>query len=94
MIEQGMTTMQYLHYTTTGHPWWGILGGGLILAFIAAHFLLFIFAVFSVLGSPQSAGMKLVWFVVVLFAPFIGSLAWFFIGRPNARRNPYYRNGY
>jgi len=89
MIEHGVPTMQYLHYSTAGHPWWGVLGGGLILAFIALHFLLFVCALFSVLAAPQSAGMKLVWVVVVFCAPFIGSLAWLFIGRPNARRNAY-----
>lgn len=53
---------------------------------LVAYVLLVLGALISVLGSPQEFGMKLVWIVFVFIAPFIGSLAWFLIGRGNSRR--------
>jgi cytochrome b len=47
--------------------------------------LLVIGAFFSALFSSATAGMKLVWIVFIVIAPFIGSLLWFMLGKPNAR---------
>ncbi|MGW1680332.1 PLD nuclease N-terminal domain-containing protein [Saccharopolyspora sp. NPDC002376] len=65
------------------------LTGGLVLFLIAIPVLLYVVlvigALISVLGSPQSFGMKVVWIVFVFLAPFLGSILWFLIGRGNAR---------
>lgn len=53
-----------------------------VLALIA----LVISALVSIVTSPYELGMKLVWVVLVLALPFIGSLLWFLIGRGHARR--------
>jgi hypothetical protein len=42
-------------------------------------------ALVSVLRSRLPGGMKLVWCVLVVVAPFLGSLLWFAIGRKYAR---------
>lgn len=43
-------------------------------------------AVFSILLSSLDGGMKIVWLVLVVLAPVIGALLWFFIGRSRAAR--------
>lgn len=48
--------------------------------------IFFIVALISILGSPQSGGMKLVWIVFAFCAPFLGPLLWFLIGRKQAER--------
>jgi hypothetical protein len=50
-----------------------------------AFVVLVIAAVISVIGSELGAGMKLAWIVFVVVAPFLGSLAWFVVGRRDAR---------
>ncbi|MDA3629899.1 PLD nuclease N-terminal domain-containing protein [Saccharopolyspora oryzae] len=61
---------------------------GLFLFLIALPVLVYVVlvvgALISVLGSPQSFGMKVVWIVFVFVAPFLGSILWFLIGRGNA----------
>lgn len=47
---------------------------------------LFICAVVSIIGSPLSFGMTLVWLIVAFAAPFLGSLLWFIVGRGDAYR--------
>lgn len=64
----------------------GVLAGGVVALVVLADVLLFLGTLVSVLKSPQSGGMKLVWCLVVFAAPFVGCLLWFFIGRPNAAR--------
>jgi uncharacterized RDD family membrane protein YckC len=92
MVEQGITE-HWLNLTshTTTHVA-GILAGGVVVLLLVGYLLLFLGALVSVLGSPQSGGMKLVWCLVVFAAPFLGSLLWFVIGKPNALRG--YRRGY
>lgn len=68
--------------------------GGVLALFLLAYVVLFVRALLSVLRSPHSGGMKLVWCVVILAAPFLGSLAWFVIGRSDAYRTRYYGQGY
>ena len=61
------------------------------LAILALHALLFLGALVSVLGSPLTGGMKLVWVVVTFAAPVLGPLVWFVFGRRDAyRRMPAY----
>lgn len=72
-----------------GHNLVGILPAVLLTAVIVA-FVVFVFgAVVSVLRSSLTGGMKFVWIVLVFLAPFIGSLLWYVIGRPNARSARY-----
>ncbi|ANZ20929.1 Phospholipase_D-nuclease N-terminal [Streptomyces noursei ATCC 11455] len=40
----------------------------------------------SIVRSDLTGGMKLVWLVFALIAPFFGSLLWFLIGRRDAER--------
>lgn len=62
----------------------GLAAVGLV-ALLIAHFLIAVLALVSILRSTQSAGMKLVWFVLVWLAPLIGSVLWFIIGRHDHR---------
>lgn len=64
----------------------GLLVGGLVLAVLIGYALLFIGALVSIVSSPLSGGMKLVWVVFAFVAPFLGSLLWFLVGRGAARR--------
>ncbi|GAA4616091.1 PLD nuclease N-terminal domain-containing protein [Saccharopolyspora hordei] len=58
----------------------------LVVLPLVAYLALLIGAVISILGSPQTFGMKVVWIVFVCVAPFLGSALWFLVGRANARR--------
>lgn len=60
-------------------PWW-IIG---ILA-IAAYAALIAVALTQVFNSTMPTNTKLLWLIVILIAPFIGSLIWFAIGRNSA----------
>ena len=51
----------------------------LILAFLIG-FLPFIFAFVDILKNEFTGSNKLIWVIVVLFAPVIGSIAYFFFG--------------
>ncbi|WP_031464981.1 PLD nuclease N-terminal domain-containing protein [Sciscionella sediminilitoris] len=64
------------------------LGFGLaiFLTLIALAYVVFIVAAFvSIIFSNIDGGMKIVWLIFALCAPFLGSLCWFLIGR---RRQP------
>ena len=69
-------------------------GGEVIGAAVTAVFLLcglaclvfFISTLVSILKSPLTGGMKLVWVILAFMAPFLGSLCWFVIGRKDAQR--------
>lgn len=39
-----------------------------------------IWAIISILGSPQTMLAKLIWILVVLFLPLIGPILWLIIG--------------
>ncbi|RRO15738.1 hypothetical protein EIL87_17200 [Saccharopolyspora rhizosphaerae] len=75
--------MDFVH-----HPDQLLFAGGLGVAALVliGWLVLFVCAVVSVLGSPLSLGMKLVWVVIAFSAPFLGVLAWFLIGRSDAYR--------
>ncbi len=51
----------------------------LVVAVAAAVFV--IAAVISIVASRLDLGMKFVWLVFVVIAPFIGSILWFLVGR-------------
>jgi hypothetical protein len=59
----------------------GVLAIAAMLAVVLAYALLVIGAVVGILRSPQPGGMKLVWLVFVVVAPFLGSALWFLVGR-------------
>jgi hypothetical protein len=62
----------------------GALGGFGIIAILVAYALLVLGALVSSLTAPQSGGMKLVWLVFIVVAPFVGSLLWFMVGKRSA----------
>ncbi|MDQ7808923.1 PLDc N-terminal domain-containing protein [Amycolatopsis sp. A133] len=67
------------HETTLS--WLGIgVAGAAVLAFV----VLFLSALVSVLRSPLTGGMKIVWVLFAFCAPFLGSLLWFLVGRRDA----------
>lgn len=59
---------------------WGILP---ILA-VVAYLALIIVALMQVFNSTMPTNTKLLWLIVILIAPFIGSLIWFAVGRNSA----------
>lgn len=60
-------------------PWW-IIG----IVAIAAYFAFIVVALMQVFNSTMPTNTKLLWLIVILVAPFIGSLIWFAIGRNSA----------
>ncbi|HEY3684558.1 MAG TPA: PLD nuclease N-terminal domain-containing protein [Streptosporangiaceae bacterium] len=58
----------------------------LFLVPLLAYVVLVVGALVSIVSARQDTGMKLVWVVFVLIAPFVGSLLWFLVGRSHARR--------
>jgi ABC-type transport system involved in Fe-S cluster assembly fused permease/ATPase subunit len=53
----------------------------LVMSFIVIPFLMFITALVQVLSSTfQEPTNKILWVVVILFAPFIGPILWWCIG--------------
>ncbi|MDT4990632.1 MAG: Phospholipase D-nuclease N-terminal [Actinoplanes sp.] len=62
----------------------GILGGTVVLVVLAlavAYLPLVVAGLISVLTSGQNVGMKVMWIVLILAAPLIGSIVWFLAGR-------------
>jgi hypothetical protein len=63
---------------------------GFILSGIAAiiSFLCFIFWLWmlfhAITNKSLEGGEKIIWVLVVFFLPFIGAIAYFFLGRPKA----------
>lgn len=71
-------------YAMTNQPSWGQTTGFAILAFAIgiAYLALVISALVSILTTNEySTGNKALWFLVVIIAPFIGSIIWFIWGR-------------
>lgn len=54
----------------------------LIAAAGIAYVIFFVAALLSVLAAPVGCFGKLIWFIVILCLPFLGSLLWFVAGRP------------
>jgi hypothetical protein len=65
-----------------GRKWQVIFGGGLIgLAILA----LWIYCIFDVIATDEALARnlpKIVWLLIVIFVPTIGSIAWLLLGRP------------
>lgn len=62
----------------------GFLAAGAIvwIILVLAQLVLFIAAIVSILRSERyTGGGKFLWVVVVFFAPFLGPLGWFFLGK-------------
>lgn len=59
---------------------WGIIP---ILA-VVAYLTLIVVALMQVFNSTMPTNTKLLWLIVILIAPFIGSLIWFAVGRNSA----------
>ena len=55
----------------------------MILAFVA-YLALIVVALMQVFRSTMPTNTKLLWLIVILIAPFIGSLIWFAVGRNSA----------
>ncbi|PPG36479.1 MULTISPECIES: PLD nuclease N-terminal domain-containing protein [unclassified Rathayibacter] len=47
----------------------------------AAYVAIAILALVQILRSPNELILKAMWVAVVIIAPFLGSVAWFFLGR-------------
>jgi hypothetical protein len=45
-----------------------------------------LWAIVSVLGSSASTGRKVIWVLAILILPFLGFIAWLFLG-PRANRS-------
>ncbi|TJZ42230.1 PLDc_N domain-containing protein [Streptomyces piniterrae] len=61
----------------------GCVGAAAALGVLALYFG----ALLGIVRSDLTGGMKLVWVVFVLMAPFFGCLLWYLVGR-NAQRRP------
>jgi hypothetical protein len=67
------------------------------LVFGVATFALWVFCLVDAIGSQSDRVRnlpKVAWIILILLFPFIGSIAWLVVGRPestNARRSPYER---
>jgi membrane protein DedA with SNARE-associated domain len=59
--------------------------GILIMLVVLLPAVLFVAALVSILASHQTSGMKVVWVVFALCAPFLGPVLWFFVGRRTAQ---------
>lgn len=81
--------MMLLQTATQTDQTFGVIGGALLIGALVAYVLLVVGAFFSALLSSATAGMKLVWIVFIVIAPFIGSLLWFMVGKRNAQEAAY-----
>jgi hypothetical protein len=71
-------------FTSNGGTAGGILAGGIGLVFVLiaiASFVLWIWALISALSSNMASTEKLVWVLVIIFLPVIGSILYLVIGR-------------
>lgn len=74
------------HLATTAEQAGRFAGAAAIIALVLVPVVFFLAALISILGSPQSGGMKFVWLIFAFCAPFLGPLLWFVIGRRHAER--------
>jgi hypothetical protein len=56
----------------------------LIGLFLVAYVVFIVAAFLSALFSELGFGMKLVWAIFIICAPFLGALCWFLIGKRDA----------
>ena len=63
------------------------LRGMTVTIFIALYLALVVGAVISISKSAHATPtVKAIWFLIVVVAPFLGSLIWFTVGKPRAPR--------
>ncbi|WP_344105340.1 PLD nuclease N-terminal domain-containing protein [Nocardiopsis rhodophaea] len=65
-------------------PWGSVALLTLVGLVVVAYFAFIIAAFLGSLTSRLEGGMKLVWAIFIICAPFLGALCWFAIGRRNA----------
>lgn len=70
-----------LAQATPGETALAAFGLTAVLVAAVAAAVLVIAAVIGIIASRLDGGMKVVWLVLVVVAPFIGSLLWFLVGR-------------
>lgn len=62
------------------------------LAVPIALVMLYVYALVDAISVPDDSqyqmGNKLIWVLVILFAPVIGAVLYLVLGRPTARRSP------
>ncbi|MFI5666294.1 PLD nuclease N-terminal domain-containing protein [Streptomyces sp. NPDC051704] len=79
-----LSALQPAHLQAMGDTGRLALAGGamaIALAAALAALLLTVAALVSVLRSSHCNAAKILWLAIVLVAPFLGSLAWFVLGR-------------
>lgn len=61
-----------------------LFGGGLIITLLVVLFIFLIplLALISALTSEFQGNEKILWVLLIIFLPFLGSLLYFLIGRP------------
>ena len=66
----------------------GLIGVGVLLVVAAIGLACFAFWLWMLIHSITNKGLrdteKLVWVILIIFLPFLGSLIYFFVGRPKA----------
>lgn len=60
----------------------------LLIAVAGAFLVFFLAALVGILGANLGCGAKILWFLVILSLPFLGSLLWFVVGRKTAEPRP------
>ena len=58
-----------------------LISGAFGLLFFIAWILLFLYALTSILRGPMNQNSKLLWIIIILIAPVLGSLLYIFWGR-------------
>lgn len=53
----------------------------LVVLLVLFSFVLWLITLIDILKSEFTGNKKLIWFLAVVFVPFIGMIAYFFIGR-------------
>lgn len=76
-----LATSLALAADTDAQGFWASAAFAATAVVVIAYALVFLGALFSVLGSRLGGGMKLVWIVFAFCAPFLGPLLWFLVGR-------------
>lgn len=85
--QQEERTMQaQLAHQMALAPVGNIVIGGMAASAIVGCLVLFFGALLSIVRSDLTGGMKLVWIVFALAAPFLGCLLWFLVGRRDSQR--------
>jgi hypothetical protein len=71
LVTLGLTGCVNIHLGSGGN-WtiWGLLYAAVV-----------IYTLLQVLGSSINVGSKLLWVIGIICFPFLGSIAWFFLGR-------------